>query len=69
MYIYFHYLIEIKGGNGRRSLTQFKKQKEYATEHNKTHIVFAPNILNAVKREYTKQGYTITTSIDELINR
>ena len=63
-----HCVIEVKGKQGRKSVTQFREQKKYATSRNKKHIVYAPNILYAAKREYTKQGYIITTTKEELIN-
>ena len=61
-------IIEIKGEKGRKRLNQLVAQKEFAKTKGKTHFVFAPNILEATKREYEKNSITIFRNIDSLIN-
>ena len=63
-----HCVIEVKSTTAKQSSTQFREQKKFATSRNKKHIVYAPNIPYAAKREYTKQGCVITTTKEELIN-
>lgn len=60
-------IIEVKSKQVRRKLTQLQQQKLYAESKNKKHIVFAPEILPACKREYEQNGIVITTSKYELL--
>ena len=60
-------IIEVKGQQVRRKLTQFLQQKSYAESKRKRHIVFAPEILSACQRDYEKNGIVITKSLNELI--
>ena len=63
-----HTIIEIKSGNAKKKSKQLLGQRQYAIARNKAHIVYAPEISHATKREYAKMGLCITTTINELIN-
>ena len=60
-------IIEGKGKQVRRKLTQLLQQKEYAISKGKNHIVFAPNILFPCKNDYENHGIKITTSISDML--
>lgn len=60
-------IIEVKGKQVRRKLTQLLQQKEYAISKGKNHIVFAPNILFPCKNDYENHGIKITTSISDML--
>ena len=60
-------IFEVKSKQVRRKLTQLQQQKLYAESRNKKHIVFAPEILPACRREYEQKGIIITTSKYELL--
>ncbi len=63
-----HTIIEIKSGKATKKTKQLFGQLQYAKAHNKAHIVYAPEISYATKREYVKMGICITTNINELLN-
>ena len=63
-----HTIVEVKTGSAQKKSKQLLGQKQYAKEHNKAHIVFAPDISKATKREYNRMGLNITTSLQELVN-
>ena len=63
-----HTIIEIKSGKATKKSKQLLGQQQYAKAHNKAHIVYAPEISYATKREYVKMGLCITTTMNELLN-
>ena len=61
-------IIEVKGKKVRHCLTQFQAQQRIAERKNKTHIVYAPNILDRTKYDYEKNGIKIASNFEKLIN-
>jgi hypothetical protein len=62
-------IIEVKSGEVSRRLKQLKGQMNYAKSKNKHHVLYAPGIRLATKKDYEKHGITIKTTIKDLIQQ
>ena len=62
-------IIEVKSGEASRRLKQLQGQKKYAESRNKCHILYAPDIRLATKKDYEKNGIMIKTTTKELIQQ
>jgi hypothetical protein len=62
-------IIEVKSGEVSRRLKQLKGQMNYAKSKNKHHVLYAPDIRLATKKDYEKHGITIKTTIKDLIQQ
>lgn len=62
-------IIEVKSGKVRHKTRQFLEQKDLAREHNKEHIVYAPDITEKKYLELKSKGINVIRNKEELLGR
>ena len=61
-------IIEVKSGKVRHKTKQFLEQQDLAREHNKSHIVYAPDITDKKFNELKSKGITVVRNKNDLLN-
>lgn len=62
-------IIEVKSGKVRHKTKQFLEQQDLAREHNKSHIVYAPDITDKKFNELKSKGITVVRNKNDLLER
>ena len=62
-------IIEVKSGDVVKREKQFLSQLKYTKLHGLQHFIFAPDINKIRTYQYTKDGFDISKTLDELIRK
>ena len=62
-------IIEVKSGKVRHKSSQFLDQQDLAKDHNKQHIVYAPDITDKKYAELSSKGIIVARNKKELLER
>ena len=63
------YIIEVKSGKVKHRTSQFIDQQDLAKEHNKSHIVYAPDITDKKYNELLNKGIDVVRTKNDLIRK